>query len=153
VLGFSKLSDRLLTAEGISQGKRRNIVITLLLCCSVVVTINFVESQWALLVVLSLAMSFNLTCLTLNLILTNDLLENAHLAATVLAMDAVMANVFGVFAPIVTGYIVKATGSFAAAFYIQGGIVIVAALISYTFTRKPIRDPRAMREAEIAAAQ
>jgi peptidoglycan/LPS O-acetylase OafA/YrhL len=52
----------------------------------------------------------------------------------------------------VTGYIVKLTGSFAAAFYIQGGIVIVAALISYTFTRKPIRGPRVMREAEIATA-
>jgi ACS family glucarate transporter-like MFS transporter len=138
VLSFSRLSDRLLTPEGIRQGKRRNVVITLLLCCTVVMAINFVESQTGLLVVLSLAMSFNLTCLTLNLILTNDLLEDANLAATVLAMDAVAANVFGLFAPIVTGYIVKATGSFAAAFYIQGFVVIAAAAICFTLTRKPI---------------
>jgi ACS family glucarate transporter-like MFS transporter len=153
VLGFSRLSDRLLTTEGILQGKRRNVVIALLLCGSVVIAINFVQTQWGLLVVLSLAMSFNLTCLTLNLILTNDLLEDSRLAATVLAMDAVMANVFGLFAPIVTGYIVKATGSFAAAFYIQGGIVVLAALICFTFTRKPIHGlPRAPAETEVAAS-
>ena len=138
VLGFSQLSDRMLTPEGIRLGKRRNMVITLLLLSTVVMAINFVESQTGLLVVLSLAMSFNLTCLTLNLILTNDLLEDANLAATVLAMDAVMANVFGLFAPVVTGYIVKSTGSFAAAFYIQGFVVVAAAAICFTFTRKPI---------------
>jgi ACS family glucarate transporter-like MFS transporter len=141
VLSFSRLSDRLLTPEGIRLGKRRNVVITLLLCSTVVMAINFVQSQTGLIVVLSLAMSFNLTCLTLNLILTNDLLEDANLAATVLAMDAVAANVFGLFAPVVTGYIVKATGSFAAAFYIQGFVVIAAAAICFTLTRKPIHGP------------
>jgi len=58
VLGFSRLSDRMLTPEGIRLGKRRNVVITLLLLSTVVMAINFVESQTGLLVVLSLAMSF-----------------------------------------------------------------------------------------------
>ena len=152
VLSFSKLSDRLLTPEGIRLGKRRNVVIALLLCCTVVMAINFVQSQTGLIVVLSLAMSFNLTCLTLNLILTNDLLEDANLAATVLAMDAVAANVFGLFAPVVTGYIVKATGSFAAAFYIQGFVVLAAAAICFTFTRKPIHGPTRIEMAAPLAA-
>jgi len=141
VLGLSRLSDRLLTPEGIRLGKRRNFLIGLLLCCTVVMATNFVQSQPGLIVVLSLAMSFNLTCLTLNLILTNDLLEDANLAGTVLAVVAVSSNVFGLFAPIVTGYIVKATGSFAAGFYIQGFLVIAAAAISFTFARKPIHGP------------
>jgi ACS family glucarate transporter-like MFS transporter len=152
VLGFSRLSDWLLTPEGLNQGKRRNIVVALLLGCCVAVATNFVDSQFGLVVVLSLAMSFNLAALTLNLILTNDLLEDGYMIGTVQSMVSVMSNIFGMFAPVVTGYTVKATGSFAAAFYIQAAIVIVGAVISYTFTRKPIRGPEANRQAAAATA-
>jgi ACS family glucarate transporter-like MFS transporter len=153
VLGFSRLSDWLLTPEGLNQGRRRNIVVALLLGCCVAVAANFVASQFALVVVLSLAMSFNLAGLTLNLILANDLLEDGYMIATVQSMISVSSNVFGIFAPVVTGYTVKATGSFAAAFYIQAAIVIVGAAISYTFTRKPIRGPEAKPEAAAAIAR
>lgn len=141
VLGFGKLSDRLLSAESLKQGKRRNVLITALLLSTVVMLINVVETQTGVLTVLALAMSFNLTCLTLNLVLTNDLLEEPRMAGTIFALVATSANLFGLLAPIITGYIVKATGSFAIAFNLLGVIVIAAALISFTLTRKRIHGP------------
>jgi len=141
VLGFSKLSDRFLTAESIRAGKRRNVVIMLLLLCTVVIMINVVQTETGVLIVLAAAMSFNLTALTLNLVLTNDLIEDPKIAGTVFSIVATSANLFGLCAPIVTGYIVKATGSFASAFNVSGTIVIAAALISFTLTRRPIYGP------------
>ena len=141
VLGFGKLSDGLLSAESLKKGKRRNVLIAALLLSTVVMLINVVETQTGVLVVLALAMSFNLTCLTLNLVLANDLLEEPQIAGTVFALVATSANLFGLLAPIITGYIVKATGSFAIAFNLLGAIVIAAAAISFTLTRKRIHGP------------
>ena len=47
-------------------------------------------------------------------------------------------NIFGLSAPIITGYIVKATGSFDSAFFLAGGLLIVGALISFTMTKRPL---------------
>jgi sugar phosphate permease len=141
VLGFGKLSDRLLTAESIRKGKRRNVVIMLLLLCTVVMLINVVQSERAVLIVLAMALSFNLTCLTLNLALTSDLIEDAQIAGTVFAIVSTSANLFGLCAPVVTGYIIKATGSFSAAFDVSGVVVIAAAMISFTLVRRPIQGP------------
>jgi ACS family glucarate transporter-like MFS transporter len=41
-------------------------------------------------------------------------------------------------APIITGYIVKTTGSFDSAFFLAGGLLILGALISFTMTRRPL---------------
>ena len=154
VLGFGRISDRLLSTESLKQGKRRNALITALLLSTVVMLINVVETQAGVLVVLALAMSFNLTCLTLNLVLTNDLLEEPRMAGTVFGLVAVSANLFGLAAPIVTGYIVKATGSFEIAFNLLGAIVLTAAAISFTLTRKPIHGPtRPPLEPAFAAAR
>jgi sugar phosphate permease len=141
VLGFGKLSDRLLTAESIRKGKRRNVVIMLLLLCTVVMLINVVQSERAVLIVLAMAMSFNLTCLTLNLALTSDLIEDTQMAGTVFAIVSTSANLFGLCGPVVTGYIIKVTGSFSAAFDVSGAVVIAAALISFTLIRQPIHGP------------
>lgn len=138
VLCFGKLSDRLLTNEDLKKGKRKNVVILLLLLCTVVMLINVVQSERAFIIVLALAMSFNLTSLTLNLALTSDLIEDPGTAGTVFAIVSTFANLFGLCAPVVTGYIFRATGSFSAAFNLSGMIVILAALISFALVRQPI---------------
>jgi ACS family glucarate transporter-like MFS transporter len=138
VLCFGKLSDRLLTNEDLKKGKRKNVVILLLLLCTVVMLINVVQSERAFIIVLALALSFNLTSLTLNLALTSDLIEDPGTAGTVFAIVSTFANLFGLCAPVVTGYIFRATGSFSAAFNLSGMIVILAALISFALVRQPI---------------
>jgi len=141
VLAWGKISDRMLSADNLRRGKRRTVVILLLLLCPVVALINVVQSETAVLIVLALAMSFNLTSLTLNLALTSDLIEDPGIAGTVFAMVSTSANLFGLCAPVVTGYIIKATGSFSAAFDLAGIMVILAAVFSFTLVRGPIYAP------------
>jgi hypothetical protein len=50
-------------------------------------------------------------------------------------------NVFGLLAPIVTGYIVKATDSFAAAFVVAGALSLIGAAVSFTLTRHTLGEP------------
>jgi sugar phosphate permease len=152
VLCFGKLSDRFLTEEGLRKGKRKKVVILFLLLCTVIMLINVVQSERAILFVLAMALSFNLTSLTLNLALTSDLIEEPSMAGTVFAIVSTSANLFGLCAPVVTGYIYRETGSFSAAFNVSGLIVIVAAAISFALVRQPIHGS-GIRAADVPVSQ
>jgi ACS family glucarate transporter-like MFS transporter len=140
VLAFGRLSDRLLAASSLRKGRRRSIIILLLPLCSMIMLINVVRSETAVLVVLAVALSLNLTCLTLNLALTSDLIEDPGMSGMIFAMISTSANLFGLCAPIVTGYIITSTGTFSAAFDVAGGLTIVAAAILFALVRKPIHS-------------
>jgi ACS family glucarate transporter-like MFS transporter len=47
-------------------------------------------------------------------------------------------NIFGILAPIVTGYVIAGTGTFDAAFLIAGLLLLTGATVSLTMTRSPI---------------
>lgn len=47
-------------------------------------------------------------------------------------------NIFGLAAPIATGYIVAATGSFISAFLLAGALLIIGAFVTLTKTRRPV---------------
>jgi ACS family glucarate transporter-like MFS transporter len=47
-------------------------------------------------------------------------------------------NIFGLLAPIVTGFVVQITGQFTGAFLIAGILLIAGAIISFTLTRTSI---------------
>jgi ACS family glucarate transporter-like MFS transporter len=47
-------------------------------------------------------------------------------------------KIFGSQVPIATGYIVKWTGSFDLAFYLAGFLLLVAAVVCFTMTQKPL---------------
>jgi hypothetical protein len=47
-------------------------------------------------------------------------------------------NIFGVSAPIFTGYLLAATGSFTSAFVFAGGLLLLGALVSLTMTSQPV---------------
>ncbi len=51
-------------------------------------------------------------------------------------------NAFGLLAPIVTGYIVQATGSFASAFIVAGSLALVGAVVSLVLTRHTLGEVR-----------
>jgi ACS family glucarate transporter-like MFS transporter len=49
-------------------------------------------------------------------------------------------NVFGLLAPIITGYIVQATGSFSSAFVLAGALSLIGAVVSFTLTRHTLGE-------------
>jgi len=133
-----KLSDSLLTPEKVRQGHRRKMVVVFMSLASVFVLTNFADNPIAIFIIITLVKTFLSSTIGLNMTLTNDLVVNPAVAGTAFGLLLLGGNLFGSFAPVATGYIVKATGSFDVAFYLAGTLIIIGAAISFFFTRKPI---------------
>jgi sugar phosphate permease len=133
-----KLSDSLLTREAIKQGKRRTLLIIFILLSSVVLLTNMVANEYLLLFLISISLACISSALSLNIALTNDLVWNPKIVGSAIGFLILGGNIFGSFVPIATGYIVKWTGSFDKAFYLASFLLFVAALVSFTMTRKPV---------------
>jgi ACS family glucarate transporter-like MFS transporter len=141
VLGiyFGRLSDKILTPQALLQGKRRTLLIVFMLLSSTVLLVTVTKNEWLALLLISWSLSCISTASVLNNALANDLVENPNMVGTTVGILILGGNTFGMSAPIITGYIVKATGSFDSAFFLAGGLLIVGALISFTMTKRPLK--------------
>jgi MFS family permease len=140
VLGIfiGRLSDTILTAEALRQGKRRTLLTIFVLLSSIVLATNAVANEYAVVVLISVALTCISSALTLNIAMTNDLVWNADMAGTALGVLILGGNSFGLIAPVLTGYIIKWTGSYDSAFYLAGCLLFVGAATALTMTRKPL---------------
>ncbi len=138
-LFVGRLSDAVLAPEAVQQGKRRTLLIVFILLSTSVVLTNVVRNEYLALILISMSLTFIGTAVTLNIALSSDLVWNPNMVGTAMGISILGGIGFGMVAPIVTGYIVKWTGSFDGAFYVAGALLFVGALISFTMTRQPIR--------------
>lgn len=140
VLGImlGRVSDRLLGGAQASEGKRRGMIIAMLLLSSVILLTPLIEQTWLILLLFTVSLTGISTAISLNLALTNDLLRSSADAGTATSVTVVGGNLFGVLAPIVTGYVIAASGSYSWAFIIAGILLLCGAVISFTLTRRPI---------------
>jgi ACS family glucarate transporter-like MFS transporter len=140
VLGLfvGKLSDNLLTYDALRQGRRRTLLIVFILLSGTVLLTNLVANEYLLLLLLSVCLVCISSALSLNIALTSDLVWNPEMVGTAMGFLILGGNIFGSVVPVATGYIVKWTGSFDIAFYLAGFLLLVAALVCFTMTRKPL---------------
>jgi MFS family permease len=135
---LSRLSDRMMTGASARSGARRNWVIASMLLSSVVLLTPFVDAMWMVEILLTFSITFIATGLGMNFTLMSDLLQTPAAAAKAFSILVLGGNVFALFAPIVTGYVVQITGSFTWAFVIAGALLVAGAVFSFTMTRDPI---------------
>ena len=109
-----------------------------MLLSSTVLLVTVTKNEYLALLLISWSLSCISTASVLNNALANDLVENPNMVGTATGILILGGNTFGLSAPIITGFIVKATGSFDSAFFLAGGLLIVGALISFTMTRRPL---------------
>lgn len=140
VLGIllGRLSDRLLTADAVGTGRRRTMGIVMMLSSSVILFTPFVEEIWLLLALFTISLTGMATAISLNFSLVNDLLRSPEDSGKAMSILVVGGNTFGISAPIVTGYVIQATGSFNWAFGIAGLLLVAGATLLFTMTRTPI---------------
>lgn len=140
ILGLiiARASDRMLTSTGISAGKRRNFIAAMAILAMLILTAPYVSSLWELLAILTLVLTGSNTGAGLNFALASDLLRNPRDVSRTMAITAFGGNLFGLIAPIITGYIVSNTGGYTYAFGIAGGLLLIGSLATLTLTRKPI---------------
>lgn len=137
---IGRFSDSLLKQGENIKGNRRKMVVILMLISSVILLTNFTDSIVLIIILMSISLTAVASSISLNMALANDLVSNSKIMGTAGSITIFGGNVFGLVAPIVTGYIVNATNSYNSAFLLAGAILIFGAIVSFTLTRKPIRD-------------
>jgi MFS family permease len=135
------LSDRMLRHAPVNSGRRRNMVAIMLLCSSCILLTPWVSNITVTLALFSFALTSIGSSVGLNIALLNDSLPDSANVGRAAAFLVTGANLFGILAPIATGYVVSGTGSYDAAFVIAGVLLVVGAVVSLTMTRNPILCP------------
>jgi MFS family permease len=138
------LGAGLLTPEAVRAGKRRYAVVILAIGAAVMVFAPFTQAQWLLLALIMVSLACVQSVFVNTYSLTNDLLHAGRSIGTAVGWVQLGGNIFGLAAPICTGYIVAATGSFTSAFLLAGGLLLAGALIMLTMTRRPVGAPIAI---------
>lgn len=134
------IGDKILTPQTMRTGARRIVVVACLLLCSIGLVIPFVDSLTAVVILTIFPVSFGGTATATNAALANDLLRSQADSGRTFAFMVLGGNIFGLLAPIVTGYIVQITGSFSSAFVLAGGLSLIGAAVSFTLTRHTIGE-------------
>jgi MFS family permease len=134
------IGDRILTSHTMRSGGRRIVVVACLLLCAIGLAIPFVESLTMVVILTIFPVSFGGTATATNAALTNDLLRSQEDSGRAFAFMVLGGNVFGLLAPIVTGYIVEVTGSFSSAFVLAGVLSLIGAAVSFTLTRHTLGE-------------
>jgi MFS family permease len=151
VLGVAlgKLSDHLLNPRTVSDGQRRVMIAVMLAGASSMMIIPLINELWVIIVLLAAMRAMGMAGSALNFALVTDLVRNRGDIGKVTSTTVIGGNSFGLVAPIVTGYVVQATGNFDNAFYIAGFLPLIGAVATLTMTRKAIL-PNRMADAVVA---
>ena len=135
---FGRICDALLTQEAVPAGKRRYAVVIFAFGAAVMVFAPFTESEPLLLLEITLSLACVQSVFVNTYSLTNDLLHAGKSIGTAVGWVQLGGNIFGLAAPIATGYIVAATHSFTSAFIVAGVLLVLGAMITLTMTRRPV---------------
>jgi MFS family permease len=127
--------DKMMTADAVRRGDRRYLVALCLLLTSVGLAIPLVQSLAAVLALVTIAVSFANVGPAANGALVGDLLRSPGDAGRAFAFLVLGGNTFGLLAPIVTGYVVAATGSFNSAFVVAGALALIGAVAALALAR------------------
>ena len=135
---MGKVSDSLLTTETVRQGRRRLLVALSMLGAAVILFTPLVGNVYAILLLITLALTGVSSAVALNIALLNDLLRSSADAGRATGLLILGGNIFGIMAPVVTGYVIAFAGSFDYAFVIAGLLLVCGALSSLLLTRREI---------------
>jgi MFS family permease len=137
-IAIGLLSDRLLRRETLLAGGRRAIVICCVLLAAVVVFVPFTDNTTMILTLFALSLSGINAAISLNVTLVTDLVHRARDVGKAISLTILSGNIFGLLAPIITGYVVAWTGQYDWAFGIAGVLLLIGALALATMTRDVI---------------
>ncbi len=135
---LGRLSDARLSAAAAQSGGRRRMVAAMMLVAAVILLAPLITNVYAILVLIMIALSGVATTIGLNIALLSDLLGSAGDAGRATGLLILGGNVFGILAPIVTGYVVQSTGNYDYAFVVAGVLLLCGALSALLLTRRPI---------------
>ena len=142
-VSIARISDHWLSSKDVQAGRRRNFIAAMAILAMLIVLAPHVDGLFQLLCVLTLVLTGSTTGAGLNFTLASDLLRNPRDVSRVVAITAFGGNLFGLIAPIITGYVVAGTGGYTWAFRIAAVLLFCGCLATLTLTRRPIEPQHA----------
>ena len=137
--------NALLSAELLKARTTRALWIAapvVLVLSAVILITPFVVSIWIIVSLFSISLGCVATAMAMNIALVSDLLTDGRYNGAAVSLLISGGNSFGIAAPIVTGYIVAATGGFSGAFLISGALLLGGTIIVLLGATRPIRIER-----------
>ena len=150
---LARVTDKVFTPEALRAGARKKAVIASFVPALLMAATPWLDQVWAVVLALTIAVTFLANAISLNTVLCNDLVRNPGNASKANAMFTSGANVVGVTAPIVTGYIVSSSKAFDAAFAFTGAMLVLGAIILLVFVRGGIGEASGANVAATPAAK
>lgn len=135
---LGRLSDFRLSAEAVKSGGRRRMVAAMMMVAAVILFTPLVTNVYVVLLLITVALSGVATTIGLNIALLSDLLRSTGDAGRATGLLVLGGNVFGILAPIVTGYVVQVTGNYDYAFVVAGALLIIGAISALSLTHRPV---------------
>jgi MFS family permease len=139
-------SDRLMRGRDVTTGARRYLLIAMMFVSAVVLLEPFVPNFALAETILILSQSTMQAALNINYALTSDLLVDKESAGVTFGLAVVGGNIFGFLAPLLTGFIIQATGSYTAAFVLAGLLLIAGAVVSGLLSRRPLQPVETLKQ-------
>jgi len=138
ILGIliGRCSDFFLAGADLGQGKRRLVVVGCMLLSALVMLVPYVNNLWGIMALLTLSLTGCTAAVASNISLVNDLLPSKEDSGSAIAFISTGGNIFGIAAPIVTGYVISISHSYHAGFVIAGILLVAGALITLLFVKQ-----------------
>ncbi len=135
-LGF--LSDRVMTGDKLLAGGRRAVVIGCVLLGGSLVLVPFTDHTGVILALFAASLSGINAAISLNVALVTDLVHRSRDVGKAISLVVLSGNIFGLIAPIITGYVVAGLGQYDWAFGIAAILLVFGAIALATMTREII---------------
>jgi MFS family permease len=145
------LSDRFLALSKAQalRGRRRYVVGVLMLAGLLpLVLTTWIEGLAALVITIAVTLMAVTTSITLTFALTNDLIIDNTSSGRTFGLVSFGGQVIGLLAPIVTGFVVQASG-FGPVFLVTGTVLLAGVLAMLTLPNRPLQ-PRSSVPAPVA---
>jgi ACS family glucarate transporter-like MFS transporter len=138
-IAIGRCSDLAVRGRAAQSGQRRFAVAAVLVASSVILLVPALDSTAAILLVITLSLATCASAVSLDLSLVNDLVRSSDDVGTAAGFITAVGNLFGLLAPIVTGYVVAGTGGFAMAFTVVGVLLVVGAALQVFGANRPVQ--------------
>lgn len=136
------LGDRGMAKRNLAGGARRIVVACCLMMSALVFFVPMVDEIGFILVLFTLSLTGCTAAVATNISLVNDMLASREDAGSAIAFISTGGNLFGIGAPIVTGYVIAVTHQYHYGFVIAGALLAIGAAVALLLTRQPISTAR-----------
>lgn len=138
------MSDRLVRRAGSAIGPRKKLMAVLMVLASCVVFVPLTDSVAVMETLIIASVLFVTAANTLNFALAGDLVYDKASGGTVFGLVVLGGNLFGMAAPILTGYIIAVTQAYTLSFALAALLLLLGTVAVLTMVRRPLQSRRTL---------